>query len=184
MAFFFTANIVWKSFILETKLSKSPSWQSIWNFWLVSKMSFPLETSQIQPQPGVIWFSWSQILWMKGLACVEKNEFRCFLKICRKLRDQVGCSLHLLHCRLFCDKSEYQKESQDLPQYCPDMRYKTNNCANILRWRGGTRKFSLVIESSTTIITRQSPYSVSSVYLLSRGQNWVIYPGAIWKANW
>ena len=138
-------------------------------------MSFPLETSQIQLQPGVIWFSWSQILWMKGLACVEKNEFRCFLKICRKLRDQVGCSLHLLHCRLFCDKSKYQKKSQDLPQYCPVTRYKTNNCANILRLRGGTRKFSLVIVSSTTIITRQSPYSVSSVYLLSRGQiEWFI----------
>ena len=123
MAFFFTANIVWKSFILETKLSKSPSWQSIWNFWLVSKMSFPLETSQIQLQPGVIWFSWSQILWMKGLACVEKNEFPCFLKICRNLGDQVGCSLHLLHCRLFCDKSESQKRVkiwmiQNIRDYC------------------------------------------------------------------
>ena len=60
---------------------------------------------------------------MEGLACIEKNEFPCFLKICRKLRDQVGCSLHLLHCRLFCDKSESQKRVkiwmiQNIRDYC------------------------------------------------------------------
>ena len=82
VAFFFTANIVWKSFILETKLSKSPSWQSIWNFWLVSKMSFPLETSQIQLQPGVICFSWAEVRYCgwRGWHALKRTNFPVFSK--------------------------------------------------------------------------------------------------------
>ena len=71
----------------------------------------------------LLFLSWSQILWMEGLPCIEKNEFPYFLKICRKLGDQVGYSLHLLHCRLFCDKSKSQKRVkiwmiQDIRDYC------------------------------------------------------------------
>ena len=77
----------------------------------------------------LLFLSWSQILWMEGLPCIEKNEFPYFLKICRKLGDQVGYSLHLLHCRLFCDKSKSQKKSQDLD----DPRYK-----RLMWWRGPT----------------------------------------------